>query len=173
MENGDRGNAAWIILQRKAASPFYRNWQPKISGTPENFMCGPWKCWAKDQRGLNPSSVSRHRPHEGCWDIRGGWTGWPLKVSSHPNHFDSMTLWHLFTASLQHPASACAGAAAATYLQLGWILSWQWNQATVQSHDEDNKQHAEFVTVVSTDISCIYWISIYNLKRSFSLMAKE
>lgn len=48
---------------------------------------------------------------------------------------------HLFLASLQHPVSTCAGVAAGTFLQLGWILSQQWNQATLQSHAEGNRQH--------------------------------
>lgn len=55
--------------------------------------------------------------------MRMSWTRWPLKVPSHPNHFDSMTHQHLFPASLQHAASTHAGTAAGTYLQLGWICN--------------------------------------------------
>lgn len=45
------------------------------------------------------------RLHGDIWNIRRAWTRWPWKVPSHPNPFDSVTFWHLFTASLQPPVS--------------------------------------------------------------------
>lgn len=137
------------ILQRKAASPLY-------SDNLKSHMLLKTSCL--DHGNAEPRTNEAWtqlqwadtRLHGGCCDIRGGWRRWPLKAPSHPNHLDSMTfqVTSICSLLLSSTQQTCAGAAAGTYFQLGWILSWQCNQDTVQSQDEGNRQHVKFVTVV-------------------------
>lgn len=131
----------WCCLKasfRKAASPFHRRNNLKITHALENL-----EALTKETPSSRPprSEASFSAQKTGCSAEDAE------DAEDVPSHQDR-SIWLLLLSSIHR-----AGVAAGTYSQFGW--TWQ---ATAQSHAEGNRQRFKFVVVGSSD-SCVYPIS--------------
>lgn len=165
VENGDQGDAACKHPSEECCIPTLQTL------TTSNHTCS-WNLHACNMEMLSSGptrlepSFSEQSPGY-MEDARVG-LDWPLKVPSHPNRFDSVTSWVTNICSLL--LSSTQWACLQVQLQVPiWSLAGFCHVSGIKLQSKAMmKATGSMWSLLQlfSAVSCIYWISIHDIKRS-------